>query len=236
MGWYNPGMKSSDHNWPKHPDGTYKTSTEINDEFLKGMEDDGIMLTEAQAEALVEKALSLGNDFTLGNILKGKVVGKAGEDAVIDIGLMSKGLIHKSEFDDWDTLESGTEIEVVLEDLEDENGDVRLSHIKALRLRNFEAVIDEAHPSTTLVQRRVKWAHCDCVGRNGKRKNLYQHLEEANIARRDSESKRNVSLEVYACDSGTGWHLRKKRDKKLSLNAEANKNFARMFGLPQPPS
>ena len=41
--------------------------------------------------------------------------------------MKSEGLVHKSEFDDWDTLESGVEIEVILEDLEDENGIVKLS-------------------------------------------------------------------------------------------------------------
>ena len=58
--------------------------------------------------------------FSPGSILKGRFVGKAGDDAVIDVGLKSEGLIHKSEFDDWDTLESGAQIEVVLEDLRSE--------------------------------------------------------------------------------------------------------------------
>jgi len=77
-----------------------------------------------------------------GNMLKGKIVGKAGDDAVIDVGLKSEGLIHKSEFDDWDTLESGAEIEVILEDLEDENGIIKLSKRKADRIRNWEKVLE----------------------------------------------------------------------------------------------
>jgi small subunit ribosomal protein S1 len=80
--------------------------------------------------------------FIPGNMLKGKIVGKAGDDAVIDVGLKSEGLIHKSEFDDWDTLETGTEIEVILEDLEDENGIVKLSKRKADRIRNWEKVLE----------------------------------------------------------------------------------------------
>jgi small subunit ribosomal protein S1 len=80
--------------------------------------------------------------FVPGNMLKGKIVGKAGDDAVIDVGLKSEGLIHKSEFDDWDTLESGTEIEVILEDLEDENGIIKLSKRKADRIRNWEKVLE----------------------------------------------------------------------------------------------
>ena len=56
--------------------------------------------------------------------------------------LKSEGLIHKSEFDEWDTLESGIEIEVILEDLEDANGIVKLSKRKADRIRNWEKVLD----------------------------------------------------------------------------------------------
>ena len=77
-----------------------------------------------------------------GNMLKGKIVGKAGDDAVIDVGLKSEGLIHKSEFDDWDTLETGVVIEVILEDIEDENGIIKLSKRKADRIRNWEKVLE----------------------------------------------------------------------------------------------
>jgi small subunit ribosomal protein S1 len=96
-------------------------------------------VAEGNMEALISEDIQ---NYTPGNILKGKVVGKAGDDAVIDVGLKSEGLIHKSEFDEWDTLESGTEIEVILEDLEDENGIVKLSKRKADRIRNWERVLE----------------------------------------------------------------------------------------------
>jgi small subunit ribosomal protein S1 len=96
-------------------------------------------VAEGNMEALISEDIQ---NYTPGNILKGKVVGKAGDDAVIDVGLKSEGLIHKSEFDEWDTLEYGTEIEVILEDLEDENGIVKLSKRKADRIRNWERVLE----------------------------------------------------------------------------------------------
>jgi len=96
-------------------------------------------VAEGNMEALISEDIQ---NYIPGNILKGKVVGKAGDDAVIDVGLKSEGLIHKSEFDEWDTLESGTEIEVILEDLEDENGIVKLSKRKADRIRNWERVLE----------------------------------------------------------------------------------------------
>ena len=45
--------------------------------------------------------------FRIGKVLQGKIVGKAGDDAVIDVGLKSEGLVNKSEFDDFDSLEMG---------------------------------------------------------------------------------------------------------------------------------
>jgi len=94
--------------------------------------------------------------FIPGNMLKGKFVGKAGDDAVIDVGLKSEGLIHKSEFDDWDTLESGTEVEVILEDLEDENGIVKLSKRKADRIRNWEKVLETYNEGDIVEGRGVR--------------------------------------------------------------------------------
>ena len=80
--------------------------------------------------------------FQRGNILKGKVVGKAGDDVVIDVGLKSEGLVHKGEFENYDALEIGDIIEVLLEELEDETGAVRLSKRKADRIRGWEKIIE----------------------------------------------------------------------------------------------
>ncbi|MEE2819530.1 MAG: 30S ribosomal protein S1 [Planctomycetota bacterium] len=99
----------------------------------------GETLADGNMETLLDEDLQ---QYTTGNVLLGKFVGKAGDDAVIDVGLKSEGLVHKSEFDNWDTLESGTEIEVILEDLEDENGIVKLSKRKADRIRNWKKVLE----------------------------------------------------------------------------------------------
>ncbi|MCH8342505.1 MAG: 30S ribosomal protein S1 [Planctomycetes bacterium] len=81
-------------------------------------------------------------NFQRGNILNGRVVGKAGDDVVIDVGLKSEGLINKSEFDNYDDLEIGSVVEVLLEELEDETGTVRLSKRKADRIRGWEKILE----------------------------------------------------------------------------------------------
>ncbi|MBG79363.1 MAG: 30S ribosomal protein S1 [Phycisphaerae bacterium] len=80
--------------------------------------------------------------YSRGKILNGKIVGKAGDDAIIDVGLKSEGLVNKAEFDDWDTLKSGDMVEVLLEDLEDESGIIKLSKRKADRIRGWERILE----------------------------------------------------------------------------------------------
>jgi small subunit ribosomal protein S1 len=117
---------------------------------------DQIGVDEAEAEALIKDAF--GTDVADGNmdglfkediqqlqkgtILNGKVVGFAGDDVVIDVGLKSEGLVHKSEFDDYDDLEIGDIIEVFLDEIEDETGIIQLSKRKADRIRGWERVLE----------------------------------------------------------------------------------------------
>lgn len=117
---------------------------------------DRIGVVETEADALIRQAF--GEDVARGNmdgllqkdmqqlqtgkILKGKVVGKAGDDVVVEVGLKSEGLIHKSEFDDYDDIEKGDIIEVLLEELEDESGAIKLSKRKADRIRGWERVLE----------------------------------------------------------------------------------------------
>ncbi|MCH8005142.1 MAG: 30S ribosomal protein S1 [Planctomycetes bacterium] len=81
-------------------------------------------------------------NFQRGNILSGRVVGKAGDDVVVDVGLKSEGLVNKTEFDDYNGLKIGDVVEVYLEELEDETGTVRLSKRKADRIRGWEKILE----------------------------------------------------------------------------------------------
>jgi small subunit ribosomal protein S1 len=114
-----------------------------------------IGVDESEAEALIRDAFGtdvaggdmdrllkgeIGN-FKPGSILKGRIVGKAGDDIVVEVGLKSEGLIHKQEFDNYDDLEIGDTVEVLLEELEDESGTVQLSKRKADRIRGWEQIL-----------------------------------------------------------------------------------------------
>ena len=105
------------------------------------------MIREAFGDSVAEGDMDaiLGDDlanFSSGSILKGHVVGLAGDYVVIDVGLKSEGLVPRTEFDDnADSLQPGDAVEVLLESPEDETGAVVLSKRKADRIRGWQQIL-----------------------------------------------------------------------------------------------
>ena len=91
-----------------------------------------------------------------GRILTGKIAGRAGDDAVVDVGLKSEGLVHKSEFDNWDAIKPGDEIEVLLEEFDDGSGVIKLSKRKADRIRGWERVLETKNEGDIVEGRGVR--------------------------------------------------------------------------------
>ncbi|MEC9374593.1 MAG: 30S ribosomal protein S1, partial [Planctomycetota bacterium] len=79
-----------------------------------------------------------------GAILDGQIVGFAGDDVVVEVGLKSEGLISKNEFDDPAALRVGEKVKVLLETLEGEGGVIQLSKRKADRMINWQRIIESA--------------------------------------------------------------------------------------------
>ena len=97
----------------------------------------------AVAEGDMDKVLGADvKNLEPGTILKGRVVGTAGDDVVIDVGLKSEGLVPKSEFEDERDTVLGASVEVLLEQLEDETGIIKLSKRKADRIRGWERILE----------------------------------------------------------------------------------------------
>jgi small subunit ribosomal protein S1 len=74
-------------------------------------------------------------------VIKGRVVSISGDYVIVDVGLKSEGQIAKEEFDDAGGVTPGDEVEVLLEELEDQNGDLILSKRKADRIRGWEQLL-----------------------------------------------------------------------------------------------
>ena len=105
----------------------------IADEF-------GDTIADGDLDQLLEGQIQ---DFKPGTILKGRVIGKAGDDFLVEVGLKSEGILDRNEFDDATTVEIGDVYEVLLEDVE---GDVRHAVLVA-REDRVRRRARELHPS-----------------------------------------------------------------------------------------
>ena len=76
-----------------------------------------------------------------GTIVKGKVTGKRGNEVLVDIGCKSAGSVSANEFEDIEAVNVGDEFDVLLIDLEGENGMVVVSKRQADEKIRWEAVL-----------------------------------------------------------------------------------------------
>ncbi len=116
-------------------------------------------LYTSEHQQLLEKALDKKvESLTPGTIVTGKIVGMAGNDVVVELGLKSEGMLEATEFDSPDEIVVGKEIEVLLEEVDAENGLV-LSKRKADRIRGWERITTtkkEGDLVKGIVSRRIK--------------------------------------------------------------------------------
>ncbi len=95
-----------------------------------------------------------------GKLLKGRVMGFAGDDAVVEVGLKSEGLVPKQEFkESGQPCGIGDSVDVLLEEIEGDSGLVQLSHRKALRIINWQRIIDTTNEDDVVdgtVMRKIK--------------------------------------------------------------------------------
>lgn len=97
--------------------------------------------------------------LTPGTILKGRIVEFTKDHVVIDVGLKSEGLVPIQEFSDPSQLVLDGEVEVLLDQAEDDNGQIVLSREKAERLRQWEYILEHCEEGSIVkgrVLRKVK--------------------------------------------------------------------------------
>jgi len=129
------------------------------DELGQGIETE---LTEVLGDAEVKLDImteSDSEDLRPGTILEGTIVGRAGDDFVVDVGLKSEGLIPADEWDDKDDVDPGDKVKVWLESVESDSGHIILSKRKADRLLNWQKIVDTKNEGDTVegrVMRKIK--------------------------------------------------------------------------------
>ncbi len=101
-------------------------------------------------------------DHSERQLIKGRVVAITPTDVLIDVGLKSEGIVPREEFTSPRgelTVDPGEEVEVFLERMEDANGHVVLSKIKAQKMKAWEEVeqaYKEDRPIKGVILDRVK--------------------------------------------------------------------------------
>jgi small subunit ribosomal protein S1 len=130
-------------------------------------------IADDEALALLESAFGKGmadgdmdslladsmQDLTTGNILDAKIIGFAGDDVVVDLGLKSEGLIPKDEFNDLSEVRPGDTVKVLLESLEGDGGLVQISKRKADRIINWQRLLETTKEGDVVegrVMRKIK--------------------------------------------------------------------------------
>lgn len=121
-------------------------------------EEDALLFRELLGVADDEEEIS-AEDFVVGSLLKGTIVEITKDFVVVDVGLKSEGLIPIQEFSQVDEISLGTSIEVLLEQPENDNGQIVLSKEKADKQRKWEFILENCKEGTIIegtVVRKVK--------------------------------------------------------------------------------
>jgi small subunit ribosomal protein S1 len=110
-------------------------------------------------EVLSEEYDGTFNDISENQIISAKVIGISDSDVMVDIGFKSEGLINRSEFDNKDLPEIGSNIDIFLEKFEDTDGNITLSKYKADFIKRWDELkhfCDNAEPVKGKIIKRVK--------------------------------------------------------------------------------
>ncbi len=110
-------------------------------------------------EALAKLYEDTLKNFTAGSIVKGRVAEVRSNEVLVDIGYKSEGAVGREEFQDMPEVKPGDEVEVLLEQLEDEDGKVVLSKTKAEQQRMWDNVLSSSSEGSVLegeIKSRIK--------------------------------------------------------------------------------
>jgi len=95
-----------------------------------------------ELETLVKLYSESFRDIKEGEIIQGTIVGINGDNVVVDVGFKSDGSISKSEFTATEEIKIGNKIDIVIESVEDEEGNLVLSKKRADFLKIWSKIMD----------------------------------------------------------------------------------------------
>ncbi|RMF97574.1 MAG: 30S ribosomal protein S1 [Candidatus Schekmanbacteria bacterium] len=97
-------------------------------------------------------------NFKEGNVIKGKIISISDDMVMLDVGYKSEGYVPISEFyshsGEMADIKVGDEIEVYLDMIEDQNGQIVLSREKALKVKVWEELL-KAYERDEIIQGKI---------------------------------------------------------------------------------
>jgi len=93
-------------------------------------------------------------DIVEGEITKGRIVSISDDHVVLDVGFKSDGSIPRNEFSPDDDLEIGNEVDIVIESVEDEEGNLVLSKKRADFLKIWDRIM-KAYETEEVLQGKI---------------------------------------------------------------------------------
>lgn len=140
----------------KNPQNTWNSGKYVDDVLFQEKDAEAFknLLDSAEGQPSQDSVL-----FTPGTILKGRIVEITKDHVVVDVGLKSEGLVPMEEFSDPSQIVLDGEVEVLLDQPEDDNGQIVLSREKAERMRQWEYILEHCEEGSIVkgrVLRKVK--------------------------------------------------------------------------------
>lgn len=123
--------------------------------------EDEFTLTPKEESELSSLYNEHGVSFSAGQLFTGTVLSKSNSGLVVDVAYKSYGTLPNHEFNSQELaeLEVGSKIEVLIDRLEDANGQVVLSYQKAKSMKAWDRIVElakEDKPATGVVVGKVK--------------------------------------------------------------------------------
>jgi len=90
-----------------------------------------------------------------GQVVKGKIVSVKSKEVLVDVGFKSEGVVPIAEFSPQD-LEVGKEVELFVDSIENDAGNIELSREKAVRIHGWDKIVKYSQEGELVEGRPVK--------------------------------------------------------------------------------
>ena len=113
----------------------------------------------AQHQEMVDLYSNSLKSLTQNELISGTVVAISEREVVVNVGFKSDGIISRNEFKDLNDLKVGDTVEVYLENVEDQDGQLIISRKRAIQEKAWDFIIkamEEGTVMTGLVKTRTK--------------------------------------------------------------------------------